>query len=154
MRSIITTRDPVVTETMERNRRKIEMRKKQARRVKDAWQEIRDKGFGYTDFRLPSMLLDYGAKRMFYDVLPDGAWKSQRCFVVGGGPSLRGFDFSKLYGELTIGINRAYEAFDCTIMFGMDKQLYNWIVNGKLGAEAKKKYEDFKGYKAWVNPAN
>jgi len=35
-------------------------------------------------------------------------WKGKRCFLLGGGPSLTGFDFSLLQGENTIGINKAY----------------------------------------------
>lgn len=36
-----------------------------------------------------------------------GAWAGRRAFVVGGGPSLRGFDFSLLRGEAWIGCNVA-----------------------------------------------
>lgn len=42
------------------------------------------------------------------EVLEDGAWSGRRAFVVGGGPSLRGFDFGRLAGELWIGCNVAY----------------------------------------------
>lgn len=31
------------------------------------------------------------------------------CFIVGGGPSLKGFDWSKLNGKFVIAINRSYE---------------------------------------------
>lgn len=41
-------------------------------------------------------------------VLADGAWSGRRCFVVGGGPSLRHFDFRRLDGELWIGCNMAF----------------------------------------------
>lgn len=41
-------------------------------------------------------------------VLEDGAWRGRRAFVVGGGPSLRGFDFSRLRNELWIGCNMAF----------------------------------------------
>ena len=34
-------------------------------------------------------------------LLEDGAWAGRRCFIVGGGPSLKGFDFRRLKGELT-----------------------------------------------------
>jgi hypothetical protein len=32
------------------------------------------------------------------EVLPSGCWKGERCVILGGGPSLRGFDFSVLDG--------------------------------------------------------
>lgn len=40
--------------------------------------------------------------------LTDGAWRGRRAFVIGGGPSLRGFDFRRLDGELWIGCNMAF----------------------------------------------
>ena len=41
------------------------------------------------------------------DALPKKAWRSSPAFIIGGGPSLRGFDITRLAGELTIGINAA-----------------------------------------------
>lgn len=38
----------------------------------------------------------------------DGAWSGRECFVVGGGPSLRGFDWSLLRGRLVVGTNAAW----------------------------------------------
>ena len=35
-------------------------------------------------------------------------WKGRRCFVVGGGPSLQGFDFNVLKGELVIALNAGF----------------------------------------------
>ncbi|GAG00227.1 unnamed protein product, partial [marine sediment metagenome] len=34
--------------------------------------------------------------------MPDGAWNGKPCFIVGGGPSLKGFDWTKLNGHRTI----------------------------------------------------
>ncbi|GAH74688.1 unnamed protein product, partial [marine sediment metagenome] len=93
-------------------------------------------------------------ERLFSNTLEDDAWKGQRCFIIGGGPSLRDFDFSKLKGELVIGVNRVYEEIDCTITFSLDSRYYMWIVRGNLGVEAKRKFEDFKGYKVWLNSAS
>ena len=45
-------------------------------------------------------------RRLFPNTLEDDTWKGRRCFIIGGGPSLRGFDFSSLKGELVIGVNR------------------------------------------------
>lgn len=36
------------------------------------------------------------------------AWKGEDAFIIGGGPSLKGFDFSLLEGKRTIGCNSAY----------------------------------------------
>lgn len=39
---------------------------------------------------------------------PDKRWTGQDVFIIGGGPSLRGFDFKRLKGHATIGCNSAY----------------------------------------------
>lgn len=41
-------------------------------------------------------------------VLSNGAWLGKRCFIIGGGPSLRCTDLSGLEGENVIGINMGY----------------------------------------------
>lgn len=83
--------------------------------------------------------------------LPDGAWKGRRCFIVGGGPSLRGFDFSQLKGELVIAVNRAFEKVDAAVMISQDERLWGWIETGELGEESKKRFDAFKGLKVWLN---
>ena len=44
--------------------------------------------------------------------LREGQWTGHPCFIIGGGPSLKGFDFNLLEGRKTIGINRAFEFFN------------------------------------------
>ena len=39
---------------------------------------------------------------------PPKMWAGEIVFIIGGGPSLRGFDFSPLYGRRVIGCNDAY----------------------------------------------
>lgn len=89
--------------------------------------------------------------RRLYEVLPNNSWKDRRCFIIGGGPSLENFDFSILKGELTIGINRAFEKFDPTILFSMDSRFWGWVERGQLGEEAKRKFREYKGFKVWLN---
>ena len=58
------------------------------------------------------------------EILPNNAWRGRRCFIVGGGPSLKGFDWSKLRGELVIALNSAaFEIQNPTVCFGAD---YRW----------------------------
>ena len=69
--------------------------------------------------------------------LKTGMWKGVRCFVVGGGPSLKDFDFDCLKSEYTIAINRSFEKLpdsDCFIT--MDNRFYSWIKSGSLGKRA------------------
>jgi len=93
-------------------------------------------------------------ERMLWNVLPENSWRGRPCYIIGGGPSLRGFDWSCLEGELTIGINRAYEFFNPTIIFSMDNRFWNWIELGRFGEEAREKFRTYTyGYKCWVDVA-
>jgi len=148
---MITTSDKVVIKIVEEMQRRRDLEKDKQAIIRENWRMLREKGFGYSKEGRPPAILDYEKGRMLYDVMPDGSWKDQRCFIIGGGESLKEFDFSQLKGELVIGVNRAYEKIDCTINFAMDYTLYDWIVGGKLGQEAKEKFEDFKGFPVWLD---
>lgn len=88
------------------------------------------------------------------DVLCDGAWDGRPCFIVGGGPSLRGFDWSRLDGELVIAINRAFEHLPrATMVLSMDWRWWQWTTTGKLGEDAQQAYADFPGMKVQVDTA-
>lgn len=41
-------------------------------------------------------------------------------YIVFGGPSLKGFDFSRLYGKFTLGCNRAAYDANCAALISMD----------------------------------
>jgi len=154
--SLITTGDKRVNEIvelMDRRRENCRVEKKKQDAIRANWKELHKKGFGYSQEGRKPVILDYEQGRMLYDIMPDGAWKGQRCFIIGGGESLRGFDFSKLKNELVIGVNRAYELGNCTINYAMDNNLYHWITKGVLGQEAKERFEDFKGIPVWVDSA-
>jgi len=85
-----------------------------------------------------------------WEVLADGAWKGQPCFIIGGGPSLSNFDWSLLEGKLTIGINRVYEKLQPSIIFGMDHKFVRWILMGKYGDLARKKFLQSPAMKIWL----
>lgn len=86
----------------------------------------------------------------FADCMQDGAWRGRRCFIIGGGPSVKRLDLSGLEGELTIGINRAYELLSPDILFGVDSQLFGWAELGQLGEESQKKFREYTGFKVWM----
>lgn len=88
--------------------------------------------------------------RRLCDTLPDMAWRNQRCFIIGGGPSLRNFDFRQLKGELTIGTNRAFERIDPCLNFSMDTRFLRWLQNGELGKDAQQKFGSMRGTKVWM----
>lgn len=59
--------------------------------------------------------------------LDEEMFRGRRVFVVGGGPSLRGFDWDLLEGESVIAVNRAYENVpDADILFSVDDRFYGW----------------------------
>jgi len=150
--TMITTSDSAVHEIVDEIQKRRYTDRVKEQEIKENWRVLRQKGFGYAPEGGFRVTLNYDEGRMLYDVLPEGEWNGQRCFIIGGGESLKDFDFSKLKNELVIGVNRAYEKMDCTVNFSMDDSLYHWITKGRLGKEAKEKFENFKGYPVWLDP--
>lgn len=69
-------------------------------------------------------------------------------FIVGGGPSLQGFDFSRLRGARIIAVNRAFEYLPfADILFSMDNRYYGEI-------RMTKEFRGFRGRKVWINTMN
>ncbi len=89
------------------------------------------------------------------DVIPDNAWAGERCFVVGGGPSLRDFDWELLRGAgRVIAINRAVEKVPwADMMYSMDSRLYQWYHerSREMRPEAVQAFREFKGLKVWLD---
>lgn len=84
------------------------------------------------------------------NLLWTGKWSCRSCFIIGGGPSLYGFNFSKLDGCLTIGTNRVFEYFDPTILLAIDERFYRWVNEEKYGKLALSKFLAYKGIKVGV----
>lgn len=89
------------------------------------------------------------------DSLPTGSWKNQRCFIIGGGTSLKGFDFEQLKGEKLIAINKAFvDAPFAEIQFSVDRQFQEWVTKpdkgGKEMTSAREAWPLFKGHKVWL----
>jgi hypothetical protein len=55
-------------------------------------------------------------------VLKDKQWQNQPCFIIGGGPSLKRFDFSLIDGRNSIGVNMSFR-YNPTIAFVGDQDL-------------------------------
>ncbi|MCJ7828599.1 MAG: hypothetical protein MUP81_02530 [Dehalococcoidia bacterium] len=88
------------------------------------------------------------------DVLPNGAWAGQPCFIIGGGPSLMGFDFERLRGRgRVIAINKAYLYMPfADVVFFMDHaSFYMYLKRKQFGADALKAWDDFKGLRIFLN---
>jgi len=72
------------------------------------------------------------ARRHVTEILRTGDWTGQRAFVIGGGPSLRGFKWERLAGERVVGVNRAFECPHVDVLFTMDSRFLTWYRH-KLG---------------------
>lgn len=96
-----------------------------------------------------------GQAHLLTEKLSDGAWRGSRCFLIGGGPSLRGFDFSLLRGERIIAINRAIEFVPfAELFYSMDWSFYRGIFRKKYGEQLFIAYQRFSGIRCWLNLGN
>ena len=76
-------------------------------------------------------------------------WQGQRCFIIGGGESLKDFDWNLLEGERVIAINRAYEFCNPDIIFSMDSGFWKLALHKSLGVTQEEKnraYEKLKNF--------
>ena len=97
-----------------------------------------------------------GKKKPLWDVLKAGDWKDEPCFLIGGGPSLYGFDFNRLEGKgRIIAVNKAffYVPF-ADMMIAMDQQFYDWLKKGQLSKAITAAFHKFQGLKVWVDSNN
>ena len=103
-----------------------------------------------------------GSKKPLFSVLKGGEWRGQRCFVIGGGPSLRGFDFNRLKGQgRIIACNKSFlDVPFADMMIAMDTDLLHWIRSGALGKtieqkkDIRQRFNQFKGFKVWIELGN
>lgn len=90
------------------------------------------------------------------DVLSNGQWKGQRCFIIGGGPSVSNLDFKTIENEMTIGINKSFTKFPTKICYCMDLKFYDYITyEGEKEEErlvVNKQWKDYQGIKIFLQP--
>ena len=74
------------------------------------------------------MLSDWHkSQKLLHQVLPDGSWKNERCYILGGGPSVKSFDLTATAGTRVIAVNRAYEICSwADIVTSCDDCFYGW----------------------------
>ena len=78
--------------------------------------------------------------------LPNGSWKRKTCFLLGGGPSLKDFDFNLIKDYLTIGVNKSFTKFPTTITYAMDARFHDMVTYAKKD-EWKKLHQQWLEYK-------
>lgn len=88
------------------------------------------------------------------EIMTSQDWLSRRCFIIGGGDSLRGFNYNSLENELTIGVNRAFEVLDSTVNYSMDANFHTWLHNYKPGTEETsrriQRWQQFRGIRVFL----
>ena len=106
--------------------------------VEAAWDRLRKVGSQRSrDF--PKQVYESHRELVAMDL--GATWSDRPCFIVGGGPSLRGFEFSKLNSKHTIAVNRAQEYIYPTILFFMDNEtFYQEVMGGHFGRMARERF--------------
>lgn len=71
-------------------------------------------------------------------------WNGDTVYIIGGGPSLKDFDWSRLSGKKIIAINRAFQVLpNADVLYWTDSRFYKWY---------KKEIDNFKGLKVTCRP--
>lgn len=100
----------------------------------------------------------YANSKKIIDRFHTDQWKGESCVIIGGGESLKGFDFTRLKSKKTIGVNRVFEVFDCDILYFMDSVFYRNIVEGKMDTftqyNISGRWKEFPGVKVSLTPMN
>jgi len=65
----------------------------------------------------------------------EGQWAGRRAFIIGGGPSLRGFDFSLLKDELVVACNRSHECGVADVIVSGDRR---WLARYRKQEQPKR----------------
>ncbi len=78
-------------------------------------------------------------------VLKSGCWEGQTCFILGGGPTLEGFNYQWLTGQKTIGINKTFMTFSATVNYSMDYNFFD-LVQFTTDSHAK----EYPLHQAWM----
>jgi len=106
----------------------------------------------------------YSVNSKVTDMLQNLQWRGSRCFIIGGGPSIKEqkLNLDRLKGEKVIGINRAYEFYPwIDIIYMMDNEYEKRIKEGKIDhwkkfkegvTGARDTFNDFKGVKVCLTP--
>lgn len=84
-------------------------------------------------------------------ILSSESWKGKTCFLLGGGPSLKGFDFNLIKNFPTIGVNKSFITYSTDILYAMDNCFYDMVTSESN--QRKKLYQQwlaFRGIKVFL----
>jgi hypothetical protein len=97
-----------------------------------------------------------GNKKPLWKFLNAGDWKDEPCFLIGGGPSLLGFDFERLRGKgKIIAVNKAffYVPF-ADMVLAMDQDFFKHLTHANYGLKYTTAFQVFPGWKVFVDSNN
>jgi len=61
----------------------------------------------------------------------DKIWDDEVVYIIGGGPSLKDFDWKRLAGKKVIAINRAFQVLpEADVLYWTDARFYRWYKEG------------------------
>lgn len=100
---------------------------------------------------------NYTNNQKIVEVLNSNSWLNQPSFIIGGGESIKGLDFSLLDNFNTIGINKTFQYYSkAKINYSMDVDFYNKIHDGTFseysGMDVKEKWLSFQGHRIFLTP--
>jgi len=78
------------------------------------------------------------------------SFKDNKCFIVGGGSSLKGVNLEKIFKYKTIGVNRSFEFFNTDLLYCMDYDFYDNIIEERCSKGTKEKFKKFNGTKIFL----
>ncbi len=93
-----------------------------------------------------------GEKRKFNNTPPPNVkysnvpkiWANETVYIIGGGPSLKGFNWNLLKGKKTIAINKAIQFYpNADVVYWTDGRFHDWF---------KDEISKFKGLKYTITP--
>ena len=88
----------------------------------------------------------YAINRKITEKFNSNSWLNDKCFVIGGGESLIGFDFNRLNGYHTIGTNKTFQFYPkLTINYAMDGDFYDGMKDGRYDVSGQPKI-----WNAWL----
>ena len=100
----------------------------------------------------------YASGKKITDAFKPHEWEGKRCFLIGGGESLKGFNFHRLDTDLSIGINRSFEFYNSTILYMMDIVFHDMIFRGEMSRFTNENVTDlwakFTGVKTMICPVS
>lgn len=92
-------------------------------------------------------------------ILEINSWRDRRCFITAGGESIKDFNYTKLDGELTIGVNKSFLFYHPTLNYSMDITLIAEIMEKKIeycekSVSTLEKWVNYNGIRVFLSPTN